>query len=165
MNYPFGKIRSLIGSVLFILIFSMPLHAQTAVRLENLLAQQAVSWSEAAVFIFEASEGAAYNYPIDLSNPADAYNYAKELKWLPEKSAPGEPARMNGIALLLMSSFNLKGGIMYSITKSPHHAYRELVYMGIIQGDTDPEMPVSGQQLLLMISRLLSIEENKEAAR
>jgi len=60
---------------------------------------------------------------------------------------------------LLMQSFDLKGGIFYRIAKGPHHAYRELVYKNVIRGYTDPKMPVSGQQLLSLISRILAMEE------
>ncbi len=58
-----------------------------------------------------------------------------------------------------MRSFDLKGGIFFSLTKSPHHAYRELVYRGIIRGKADPDMPVSGRDLLLMINRILAVKE------
>ena len=140
-----------------VLILSAPLFSQTAAKLEALLEIPALTWSEAAAFVLEAAD-------TEISGieppPAElAFRFAEEKKWLPKNTSPGDTVRLNGLALLLMRSFDLKGGIFYSLTKSPHHAYRELVYKNIIRGNTDPGIPVSGQDLLLMINRLLAIKE------
>ena len=148
--------RRKLALVLLAGIISLPLTAQTALKLETLLQKPVLSWSDAAVFVLEASEAAVYN------NPADAFTFAMEKKWLPKNAMGNETAQLNGIALLLMQSFGLKGGIFYGIGKSPHHAYRELVYKRIIRGDSDPRKSVSGEELLAMVSRILSNKE-KEA--
>jgi hypothetical protein len=140
------------------LILAPRVFAQTAAKLEALLNEQALTWSAAAAFVLEAS-GAA-----DSLDAADAFRFAAEREWLPKNAAPADAAKLNGVALLLMRSFELKGGLFYSLSKSPHHAYRELVYKGLIRGDTDPEMSVSGPDLLLIVSRLLSIKEKEEEA-
>ena len=142
-----------VALILILGIFSMPLLAQTAARLEILLQKPEITWADAAVFVLEASEQGVYR------NPADAFAFALERNWLPKGVESEETARLNGIALLLMQSFDLEGGIFYSMMKSPHHAYRELVYKRIIRGDSDPHMAVSGEELVLMISRILSIQE------
>ena len=77
--------------------------------------------------------------------------------WLPKNASLGDSARLNGVALLLMQSFDLEGGIFYRISKSAHHAYRELTYKKVIRGSADPDMPVSGPQLLLMTNRILAM--------
>ena len=147
------RMTPVIVAGIFVILLSAPIHAQTAARLETLLNKPVINWADAAVFILEASEAQVFE------EPGKAFSFAVEQKWLPGNTASGDTARMNGVALLLMHSFDLKGGIFYSIAKSPHHAYRELVYKGIIRNGTDPDMPVSGQQLLLMISKLLSARE------
>jgi hypothetical protein len=140
------------------IIFSPRIFAQTAVKLEALLNEQTLTWSAAASFVLEAS-GAA-----DSLDEADAFRFAAEREWLPKNATPADAAKLNGVALLLMRSFKLKGGLFYNLSKSPHHAYRELVYKGLIRGDTDPQMSVSGRDLLLIVSRLLSIKEKEEEA-
>jgi hypothetical protein len=140
------------------IFFSPRIFAQTAAKLEALLNEPALTWSAAAAFVLEAS-GAAESL-----DPAEAFRFAVEKDWLPKNAAQADVARLNGVALLLMRSFELKGGLFYNLTKSPHHAYRELVYKGLIRGDTDPEMSVSGQDLLLIVSRLLSMKEKEEEA-
>jgi len=126
------------------------LSAQTAMELETLLETNAVTYAQAARFVLEASEVAA------ISDPAEAFRFATERRWLPKRAAPGAAAQLEGISLLLMRSFNLRGGIMYYITKNPHFAYRELVYKAAIQGRVDPHMTVSGYQLIFMTNRILS---------
>ena len=160
-GYLMHVLRSKAAWLLFLGLLSAPLFAQTAVRLEALLNEPALTWSDAAAFVLEASETAPASDQSNSPEPLEAFRAAAERKWLPKNAVPEGTARLNGIALLLMRSFDLKGGIFYSISKSPHHAYRELVYKGLIRGDTDPGMTVSGQQLLLIISRILSVKEKE----
>jgi outer membrane protein OmpA-like peptidoglycan-associated protein len=153
-------------AVLVLAAHSGPLFAQTADKIEALLNSQAVSWLAAVQFALEASEKAV------IADPAEAFRFAAEKKWLPKKAVPEGTARLDGISLLLAQAFGIKGGLMYSLTKSSHHAYRELVYRNIIQGKTDPAMAVSGEELLFMVGKLLSMKEaeadalhKKEAAQ
>jgi outer membrane protein OmpA-like peptidoglycan-associated protein len=148
--------------LLLLLILVAPLFGQTALKLEALLNKPAVTYSEAAEFVLEAAEKAALS-------DTEAFRFAEERKWLPKKAAPGNNARLNGISLLLLQAFDLKGGLFYSMTKSPRYAYRELVYKEVIQGRTDPEMTVSGEDFVFMVNRVLAIKETEadraEAAR
>jgi len=141
-------------AVIFFVLFCLPLFAQTAAELEELLKTQSVNYGQAARFALEASNAAK------LKDPQAAYAFASGRSWLPKKTQAQETARLDGISLLLMRSFNVKGGILFSLTKSPHFAYNELVYKDVIQGITDPAMAVSGELLLFMINRLLALYEN-----
>ncbi|MDR0301919.1 MAG: OmpA family protein [Treponema sp.] len=130
-----------------------PLYAQTAQKMENLLNNRSITWAQASAFALEASDKL-------LSGTEDeAFRFAQEQKWLPENAASHEPAQLDGIALLLMGSFDQNGGMFYLLTKNAHYAYRELVYKNVIQGKSDPEMLVSGEEFLFMINRILSVKE------
>jgi hypothetical protein len=126
------------------------LTAQTAAELEAVLAAESLSYEQAASFVLQAA---------DVPVSGTAFNHALEQKWLPAKAAPGDTAVLDGVSLLLMGAFNIKGGIMYSVVKSPRYAYRELVYQGIIQGRSDPGLAVSGDLLFFMIGRALDRTE------
>ena len=128
------------------LLLSAPIFAQTAAELETLLTTKALSYEQAASFVLRAA---------DVTSPGPAFNYTAEQKWLPAKADPGDKATLDGVSLLVMEAFGIKGGIMYSIMKSPRYAYRELVHQGIIQGRADPDLTVSGERLLFMIGKVL----------
>ena len=152
---------------IILFLFAFPLFGQTADKLEALLNKQVLNWVDAAVFVLEASEAEAVRIagnsnPVLLSDPREAFRFAQEQKWLPSKAKPDDAVRLNGIALLLMRSFDLKGGIFYSMFKNPHYAYREMLQAEVIRGNTDPGMPVSGQELLLLIGRILTAKEQAD---
>ena len=145
----------LFTAILFISLFSAPLYAQTAAELEELLQTKTVSYGQAARFILEAADAAA------LKDASAAFAFAAERAWLPKNSAAEQAAKLDGVSHLLMKAFAVKGGIFYSLAKNPHYAYRELVYQDVIQGRTDPEMTLTGEQLLFIVNRLLSLQEGK----
>jgi len=135
---------------IFCLLIAAPTFAQTAAELEALLATSTLSYEQAASFMLKAA---------DVTVTGSAFNYAAEQKWLPVRATPDGIAALDGVSLLVMRAFDIKGGIMYSATKSPRYAYRELVHQGIIFGRADPDLTVSGDRLLFMISRILQYKE------
>jgi outer membrane protein OmpA-like peptidoglycan-associated protein len=122
----------------------------TAQEIETLLGTNAVTYAQAARFALEASDKLA------VPDHNEAFRYAQERGWLPRNVLADDTARLDGISLLLMRSFDIGGGIFYSITQNPHYAYRELVYKEIIRGRADPAMKVSGELFLFLTGRLLS---------
>jgi hypothetical protein len=53
-----------------------------------------------------------------------------------------------------MKSFELRGGL-YRFFPTAHYAHRELVYLGIIQGRSDPHAKVPGERLFRILGRVL----------
>jgi hypothetical protein len=139
-------------SVVF-LALTAPVFAQTAAEIETLLSTEALTYEQATFFVLRAA---------DTPVSSAAYNYAAERKWLSAKTAAESNAALNEVSLLIMGAFDMKGGIMYSLTKSPHYAYRELVHQGIIQGRADPSLTVSGELLLFMVGKALDRMEGEE---
>jgi len=142
-------------SLCFLVICFFPamsffLSAQTAVEIDDLLKTKAISYGQAARFVLKAADVS------ELMEAPDAFRFAAERKWLPGNVSSGEEARLKGVSLLIMQSFDIKGGLFYSLFKNPHYAYREMVYQEIIQGRADPDMAVSGDMLLFLIGRILS---------
>jgi len=130
----------------------------TAQEIETLLDTNAVTYAQAARFALDASNTLAapdYN---------EAFRYAQERGWLPRGVSANDTARLDGVSLLLMRSFEIGGGILYTLTNSPHYAYRELVYSEIILGRAVPAMKVSGELFLTIIGRLLTRQGDTAAA-
>jgi len=135
----------------FLVFITISLFGQTAAKLEVILNENTLTWQQVTEFILEAAE-------ID-TGTTDPFQYASQQNWLPVDAVSGERAQLNGVSLLLMQSFYIRGGIFYRLFQGPHHAYRELVYLNVIRGNTDPLNSVSGQQLLLMINRIYALLE------
>jgi hypothetical protein len=125
-------------------------------EIETLLQTGAVTWAQAARFVLEAADIRSGDGAV-ISDPDKAFRYAADCGWLPKKASAGGAARLDGLSLLFMRSFRIKGGLLFSITKAAHYAYRELVYKNIIQGRADPAMNVSGERLLFITNRILSM--------
>ncbi|MCL2720325.1 MAG: hypothetical protein FWD47_03180 [Treponema sp.] len=127
-----------------------------AQEMENLLATSQVSYAQAARFILRASGS------FTTANQEDAFWFAATRSWLPENINPQDSARLDAVCLLLMKAFNIEGGIMYSITKNPHYAYRELVYKNIVQGNVDPFTRITGEQLIFYVNRVFAFLERED---
>ena len=147
------KCYFILSCLLLLLPALMP--AQTATLLERLMAADELNYEQAAGFVLEAADLPDY-YP---TTQAAAFRYAADNKWVPVNASATDKANLEGVSLLVMQSFGFKGGLFYTLAKSPHYAYRELVYKEIIQGRTDPKMAVSGDLLLFMVGRALSLTE------
>jgi hypothetical protein len=55
-----------------------------------------------------------------------------------------------------MKAFNIKGGIFYTFFPNSRYACRELVYLRIIQGRTDPGGQLDGRTFLQILGRALT---------
>jgi len=149
-------------SILFLLLL-LPVtsvFSQSAEEIETLLYEKTVTYEQAVRLILRAADIDINPEKdvIDNDNIEDVFSYLS--KWLPEGAEPMENAKLGVLSLVIMRSFNLRGGIMYTITgkKNPRYAYRELVYKGIITGRSDPDMYVSGELLLYYINNILEKE-------
>jgi outer membrane protein OmpA-like peptidoglycan-associated protein len=129
----------------------------TADEIETLLSTNAVTYAQAAHFTLRAAGVLAAN------DAQEAFNFAVQQGWLPGIVLPGDPARLDRISLLFMRSFDMRGGLMFTIFGNAHYAYRELRYLNVIQGRSVPSMHVSGDGLLYYVNRLLAMNQTLDA--
>ena len=141
----------------FLIIFllftvSSLVKAQTAVIIEQFLRTIAVNNEQAAWFVLIAADdsGIYDNYSYN-----QAFRLAVEKRWLPRNARAAANISLRDVSFLIMQAFNIRGGPMYTIFKSPHYAYREMLQNDIIHGRTAPGMNVSGDMLLYMVGRIL----------
>jgi hypothetical protein len=130
------------------------LQGQTAKALDTVLERERISNGEAAWLVLAAAGRLGEN-----ASATEAFAYAQSHKWLPQKAEAGAVARLDGLSLLIMQSFGIKGGLMYTFFPSGRYAYRAMVRRSILQGFADPALPVSGEQFLFIISRVLAYKE------
>jgi outer membrane protein OmpA-like peptidoglycan-associated protein len=136
------------------------LHAQTADELDMILTTQEITYLQAARLILTASDS--------LPNGGNAFVTAQENRWLPGRAKADspinadDPISLGEVALLIMKSFGLKGGFLYTLFSNPRHACRDLAYVRIIQGRTDPGGHLNGGEFLQILSRTLAYTGDDE---
>jgi hypothetical protein len=123
------------------------LSAQSAEELETILHTREITYTQAARFVLTAA---------DVLSGSGAFEAAQENRWLPAGAAADSPIQLGELSLLIMKSFGLKGGILYSLFPSPRYACRELVYIRIIQGKTDPGGRLDGRAFLQILGNTLT---------
>ena len=128
-------------ALFFALFIPGPAWSQTAEELESLLNSPSLNYAQAARFVLEAAD------TVIIDDPAVAFRFASERKWLPKKASADSFARLDGISLLLMRSFGMEGGFFFSVFKNSHYAYRELAYREIIQGRTKKRAPADRPEI------------------
>jgi hypothetical protein len=130
------------------------LFAQSAAEMDRILAVREITYTQAAQFVLAAANA--------LPSGGDAFTAAQESKWLPAGAIADSPIRLGEVSLLVMKAFSIKGGILYSIFPAPRYACRELVYLRIIQGRTDPSGRLDGSAFLQILNRALTHAEEIE---
>jgi len=155
-----GRRKIFLALLCFLLAGPAFLAAQsTAVEMETLLAARTVTYAQASRFVLDAAGAAAF------SDPAEAFGFAMERSWLPRNAQPDAPARLDGLSLLFMRSFGLRGGIMFTVTGAARFAYRDMEFMGLLHDRSCPAQAVSGETLLYVASRVIARAESGTGAR
>jgi hypothetical protein len=130
---------------------ALPLSAQSpagdAAALDTILDSPALNWGEAARLILAAADKGEYS-------GEDAFVVLQTMTALPRGAESGGPVSLGGVSLIIMKAFDISGGL-YRYFPNSRYAYRELVYLGLIQGRSDPDMKVPGERLLRILGRAL----------
>ena len=150
------KARYLYIVLCFLFLTPVFISAQTAAELEKILENPAITYSEAAWFVTTSSGDPA---SAETDTPEEAFEWVMSRGWLPRRAKPDAPVTMGGLSFLLMKAFNIKGGMMYAIFPGPRYAYRTMVSRSYIQGSSDPDLKVSGEQFLLILGNVLNVDE------
>jgi hypothetical protein len=141
------------GLLLLALLWVLPLFAQSNDFIDNVIGGQAITGAQAAYIILVASE--------NLSDDADdsrAFEMVEQLGWVPPGLTATSTINYGEFSYILMHAFGVKGGFMYQLFPTPRYAYRELRFQVVLQGATDPLMPVSGAGAMRMIGRIFDVK-------
>jgi hypothetical protein len=132
------------------------LFAQTAAEMDQILDAPEITYTQAARFVLTAASV--------LPSGADAFAAARENHWLPDGAKADSPISLGELSLLVMKSFEIKGGLLYTFFPGPRYACRELVYLWIIQGRTDPDGRLNGKTFLQILGRVLTYTGEGQAS-
>ncbi|RKX76661.1 MAG: hypothetical protein DRP87_11260 [Spirochaetes bacterium] len=138
----------LVFTLYFYLVFSMP--AQSNAVLDSLLEEEKATWGKCSYLVLSA----AGIIPEDASEE-DAMRTIMERGWQRREKATDEPIKLGRYSFLIMQAFDLKGGIMYTIFRSPRYASRELGFKGFIRGDSGAYRTLTGEEAVRILGRVL----------
>jgi hypothetical protein len=136
-----------------------PLHGQTAAEMDALLDSPEITWAQACRFVLPAAGALEADAPA----PA-AFDAALEKGWLPKGAAAEGPVNLGGLSFLIKQSFSIKGSALYALFPGPRYAYRQLDYLGLLPGQRDPALKVSGERLVQILGRVLNYRGDGEPA-
>lgn len=128
-------------AVLMLLIISGIAVAQDNTVIDAILAEKELTYQHASYLLLSA----------DGTPPADG---EMGSAYPPEKTLT-----LGEYSLLVMETFDISGGLMYTVTGMPRYAARELAFRDIVQGRAYPRMKLSGERALRIVGRVLTLQE------
>lgn len=134
-------------------LLPLGLAAQSNDFIDSVIDSPALSAEQAAYLILVASDNLG-----DDSDAARAWELLEQLGWVPPGVKADSRLVYSEFCHMLMKAFGIKGGIMYQLFPGPRYAYRDLRHLVVVQGSTDPMMPVSGTGAMKMIGRIFDVK-------
>lgn len=131
--------------------------AQNSQKISEILENDEISKGQAAYFI------CVYNSfgEEDLSEK-DAFDFLREKSFFDETEKSDEKISLSNVCFLIGKSANMKGGIFYSIFKSPRYALREFKSLGILPQNVEPNQKVSGSEFIALLNGFEKIAKKGE---
>lgn len=140
------KKRILLISML-LLLFAASVSAQSADAVTKMIEADEANVGDIAYFF------AVYLEAVPESSPASAAFTALQNKGICRADAAADDVlTYKTFAGMLMRAWDVKGGLMYSLTGSDRYALRELQAQGFIPSSVDPMAAVSGYQTLAIFN-------------
>ncbi len=86
---------------------------------------------------------------------------SNHIKHFPGNKNEKSVATTGDFALLAIQYLGLKGGLLYTLTKSGRYALRELIYRRVFDGNISEQEKLSGDKMLTYIQKVESYAEKK----
>lgn len=147
------RVKKLLVVAFAFLFFAVCASAQSSESVSKMLETPAISVGQAAYFM------AAYTTDDSSFSEAEALEFCVSTGLCKEISDADRTITLSEFAGLCMRTFDLKGGLLYTLTKSDHYAFRELQAKGVIARLADPSATLSGSNALMIITECLAALE------
>ena len=144
------RIRKLIVIPLLLIVSLGSVEAQSAEIMDKIIATPSISVAEAAYLVFVASGKLAED-----ATPEQAYTLVQKLGWIESGNDPARPVKSAQYAYLLTRSYDLHGGLMSSVFRSPRYSYRDLVARGVFSAAGDPDDALTGVEAVRLLGQVM----------
>ena len=133
--------------------------AQSNEVLDQLLDQEQATLALTAYLVLSAADIVGEDASVE-----GAFEELRQKPWGFQSAGPDDPVDLGTCALLVMKSFGMHGGIMYSLFPGKRYAARELAFRGAVVGRTGPSLPLSGRAVVDIVGRVLDLLGQRESA-
>ena len=155
------KKRSLyVLAVLFALICVQHGFSQSNEVIDRLLEEKQATLGNTVYLVFLAAEIAADDWSVDR-----AIQELHSRNWGFDDADADTVVDLGSISFLLMRTFGMKGGIMYSLFPGKRYAARELAFLGFVPGYASPGRVLEGQEVTHILGRTLDYLGQRESAQ
>ena len=133
-----------IVSLIFALFLVLSAYAQSADVITDILETEEITFGQVCYLT-----AAQLNIIEDSTSYEDAVTALYEHGYIPGMEEYDVPVPAVDLAYLYSKLWNIKGGLMYRLTKgAPRYAFRQFQADGIVSADMDPSAYVSGEKAL-----------------
>lgn len=138
------------------LSFSICGFAQNAQKVSEILESNEISKAQASYFVCVYQ-----NFASETVEENQAFEILTQKNLFKSQENPQEKISLSESCYLIAKSSQMKGGIFYSIFKSPRYAFREFKALKIVPQDADPNQKVSGSELIALLNGFEKKSQNK----
>ncbi len=130
--------------------------AQSNAILDELIAQKPVLLGQAAYLVLSAAGQIPDSATVD-----QATQMVHQKKWASPLLKASDPLPLDQLSYIIMSSLDIKGGLLYTIFPSPRYALRELTFLRVAAAPAWPDKLVAGDEAMRMLTKAMDIKEGK----
>ena len=132
----------------------VPVFCQSNLLIDVMLREKQATFGKAVYLILTSGAIISEKTPI-----VGALKALEEKRWGFSGKKDSDSLTIGELSLLLMKSFDLPGGIMYSLLGGPRYAYREMKYLDLIKDTKGAGGFVSGMTVVQTIGKVIEWKE------
>lgn len=146
--------KKLFLTAVFLIVCLVPAVAQSSERISEMIKTDEITFAQASYLIA--------TYKGMVAEDADNNTAFLELVnsgIIKNRYETDDLLTLDNAAYLCAWTMDIKGGIFYSLFKSPRYAFKELQAKGVLPSDVDPIFTVSGREFLGIFNACADIAE------
>ncbi|MEI8092677.1 MAG: hypothetical protein WCG80_00530 [Spirochaetales bacterium] len=128
----------------------VPLWAQSAAVLDDIVASSGVSWAQASYLVLVAS-----GQVDESATPEQTFEVLSQMGWAPWFTPSTAPLTEADLTWLLARAYKLKGGLWFSLMPGPRYAFREFQFRGWVGSGRDPGALVAGNEAIRVLGKVI----------
>lgn len=131
--------------IILCMLFLFPVFSQSAEVVSDILNKEQASYGDFS-YLVAAEAGME-------KDSSEAFVWCRQFESFSESTLQEDPVTIKTVSFFLMNNYELPGGLMWSATRSPRYAWKELKANGFWKPGTDPDHILNGRELVEALNR------------